>query len=181
MLLEAAKTSLLIVDVQQRLLPVVQEPERVVARIQILLRAVKELDIPVTVSEQYPKGLGHTVPELATNAAKIFEKLTFSCWRDPAMRAHFIGLHERERPLVIVAGIEAHVCVLQSCIDLYNAGFGVFAVADAMSARTAQSSNLAFDRLRGVGIQVINTEMAVFELLEKAGTPEFKTLSALIR
>ena len=181
MLLEAAKTSLLIVDVQERLLPVVQEPERVVARMQILLRAAEEFDMPVTISEQYRKGLGHTVPALSTNSAQVFEKLSFSCWRDASLKAHFIKLHEAGRPLVIVAGIEAHVCVLQSCIDLYNAGFGVFAVADAISARTAPSSSLAFDRLRGAGIQVINTEMAVFELMEKAGTPEFKTLSALIR
>ncbi len=181
MLLDASKSSLLIVDVQERLLPAVQEPERVVSHCQILLKAAEVLDIPVTISEQYPKGLGRTMPELVNNTAKIFEKITFSCWRDQAMRKHFIELHEQERPLIIVAGIEAHVCVLQSCIDLYNAGFGVFAVADAMSSRKPESAALAFDRLRGAGIQVINTEMAVFELMEKAGTPVFKTLSALIK
>ncbi|MDE2444906.1 MAG: isochorismatase family protein [Alphaproteobacteria bacterium] len=181
MLLESAKTSLLIVDVQERLLPAVQQPERVLSRNQILLKAAEILEIPVTISEQYSKGLGRTVTGLASNHAKVFEKITFSCWRDKAMRAHFIEHHERERPLIIVSGIEAHVCVLQSCIDLYNAGFGVFAVADAMSSRQADSAALALDRLRGAGIQVINTEMAVFELMEKAGTPEFKTLSALIK
>lgn len=97
------------------------------------------------------------------------------------MKSHFINLHEAGRPLVIVAGIEAHVCVLQSCIELYNAGFGVFAVPDAMSARQNASAELAFHRLRDCGIQVINTEMVVFELLEKAGTAEFKALSALIK
>ena len=181
MLLDALKSSLLIVDVQERLLPAVQEPERIASRCQILLKAAEVLDIPVTISEQYPKGLGRTMPELASNTAKIFEKITFSCWRDQAMRKHFIELHERERPLIIVAGIEAHVCVLQSCIDLYNAGFGVFAVADAMSSRKPESATFAFDRLRGAGIQVINTEMAIFELMEKAGTSVFKTLSALIK
>jgi nicotinamidase-related amidase len=181
MLLDAAKSSLLIVDVQDRLLPAMVEPDRVVARTQILLKTAELLQIPVTLSEQYPKGLGHTVPELATNRATTFEKLSFSCWRDAEMKARFITLHEGGRPLIVVAGIEAHVCVQQSCIDLYNAGFGVFAVADAMSSRKSTSADLAFHRMRGCGIQVVNTEMAVFELLEKAGTAEFKTLSALIK
>ncbi len=181
MLVNADHASLLIVDVQTRLLPAMAEPEQVVLRTSVLLKAAATLQIPVTVSEQYAKGLGHTVAELAIQHATVFEKLSFSGWRDAAMRPHFIKLHETGRPLVIVAGIEAHVCVLQSCIDLYNAGFGVFAVADAMSSRTASSADLAFHRLRSAGIQVVNTEMVVFELLEKAGTAEFKTLSALIR
>ena len=181
MLLDASKTSLLIVDVQERLLPAMQESERVVSRNKILLKTAEALEIPVTISEQYPKGLGRTVPELLLPSAKVFEKMSFSCWRDAEMRKHFIELHEHERPLIIVAGIEAHVCVLQSCIDLYNAGFGVFAVADAMSSCMPSSASLAFDRLRGAGIQVINTEMAVFELMEKAGTPVFRALSGLIK
>ena len=97
------------------------------------------------------------------------------------MKQHFISLHEGGRPQVIVAGIEAHVCVLQSCIDLSAAGFGVFAVSDAMSSRQADAATLAFERLRAFGVEVINTEMALFELLEKAGTPQFKALSALIK
>jgi nicotinamidase-related amidase len=181
MLLDAKKSSLLFVDVQERLLPVMKEPERVLSRIKILLQAATTLQIPLAVSEQYPKGLGHTVPELAIGTAEIFEKLTFSCWRDDGLKAHFIKLHEGGRPQVIVAGIEAHVCVLQTCIDLAIAGFAVFAVADAMSSREVQSANLAYDRLRGAGVQVVNTEMAVFELLEKASSSEFKTLSGLIK
>jgi nicotinamidase-related amidase len=181
MLLNAAHASLLIVDVQSRLLPAMIEPDRVLARTQILLRAAELLQIPVTVSEQYPKGLGNTVPELKISSATFFEKLSFSCWRDAAMKAHFIKLHESNRPLVIVTGIEAHVCVLQSCIDLYNAGFGVFVVADAVSSRQSSSADLALQRLREAGIQVVNTEMVVFELLEKAGTADFKALSALIK
>jgi nicotinamidase-related amidase len=181
MLLEASKTSLLIVDVQERLLPAMLEPVEVIARCKILLKAAETLQIPVTVSEQYPGGLGRTVPELSISGAAVFEKLSFSCWRDAAMKDHFIKLHEGGRPLIIVAGIEAHVCVLQTCVDLCNAGFGVFAVADAMSSRKLDSVSLAVERLRQTGIQIINTEMALFELLEKAGTPEFKSLSATIK
>lgn len=181
MLLDAAHATLLIVDIQERLLPAMHEGERVISRTQILMKAAEALALPITVSEQYPKGLGKTVPEIASNAAMVFEKTSFSCWRDPAMKKHFIDQHEHDRPLVIVAGIEAHVCVLQSAMDLHHSGFGVFVVADATSSRKPESAALAFDRLRQTGIPVINTEMAVFELLGKAGTAEFKALSQLIR
>ncbi len=181
MLLDAAKASLLLIDIQERLLPVMAEPQQVVAKSTILMTAARELGLPIAASEQYPKGLGHTVPELAANDARVFEKLTFSCWRDPAMKAHLIELHDGGRPQVVVAGIEAHVCVLQTCIDLSASGFAVFAVMDAMSSRKTDSANLAFERMRAFGIEVVNTEMAVFELLERAGTAQFKTLSALIK
>jgi Isochorismatase family len=181
MLLEASKSSLLLIDIQERLLPAMAEPELVVTKSSVLLKAAHELSLPVTISEQYPKGLGCTVPELAVNDAAVFEKLTFSCWRDDALKTHFINLHESGRPLVIVAGIEAHVCVLQTCIDLANAGFGVFAVADAMSSRKQVSAALAFERMRAAGVEVVNTEMVVFELLDRAGTSAFKSLSQLIK
>jgi nicotinamidase-related amidase len=181
MLLDATKSSLLLIDIQDRLLPAMAASNEVVAKSSILLKAAAELGVPVTISEQYPKGLGHTVPELAVSTATVLEKLSFSCWRDQTLRRHFIDFHEHNRPLVIVAGIEAHVCVLQTCIDLVNAGFGVFAVADAMSSRKPESVALALDRMRTSGVNIINTEMAVFELLQKAGTPQFKALSALIK
>lgn len=181
MLLDASKSSLLLVDVQGRLLPVMLEPEQVISRSSILLKAAEELDLPLTISEQYPKGLGRTVPTLRVNRATAFEKLSFSCWRDAAMKDHFIKLHEGGRPLVIVAGIEAHVCVLQTCVDLAQAGFGVFAVADAMSSRDGASVDLALSRMRDNGVQVATTEMVVFELLAKAGTEQFRALSPLIR
>ena len=183
MLIDAEKSTLLIIDMQERLLPAMHEPLVVERRCGILLKAARALDLPVIVSEQYPKGLGHTVPGLRADIgnAPVFEKLAFSCWRDTALKSHLIGHHDGGRPLAIVAGIEAHVCVLQTCIDLANAGFGVFAVADAMASRLTASANLAGDRLRQSGVQMVNTEMAIFELLGRAGTAEFKQLSALIR
>jgi nicotinamidase-related amidase len=183
MLIEAQKSTLLLVDVQERLLPAMAVPEEVVKRCSILLKAARALDVPVAVSEQYPKGLGHTVPELKAEIgnAPVFEKLAFSCWKDAAIKDHMIGHHERQRPLVILAGIEAHVCVLQTAADLSVAGFGVFAVADAMSSRAPSSHALALDRMRQSGVSVVNTEMVVFELLKQAGTAEFKALSALVR
>lgn len=184
MLIDAAKSTLLLIDVQDRLLPAMASPAEVERRCVVLVKAAKLLNVPVTVSEQYPKGLGRTVPSLAAElggAATVFEKLAFSCWQDKAMKEHFIAHHETQRPLVILAGIEAHVCVLQTALDLSAAGFGVFAVADAMSSRAAASEQLAHARMRQAGVALVNTEMAVFELLRKAGTPEFKALSALIR
>jgi nicotinamidase-related amidase len=180
-LLDASKSSLLIVDVQDRLLPAMAVGNHVVARAKILQAAAKEMNVPVTISEQYPKGLGRTVPDFTSNDAKVFEKLAFSCWRDDAMRRHFITLHETGRPQVIVAGIEAHVCVLQTAIDLAQAGFATYVVADAVASRKQQSAELAFNRMAVSGVQVINTEMAIFELLGKAGSPAFKALSSLIK
>jgi nicotinamidase-related amidase len=183
MLIDAAKSSLLIVDVQERLLPVMADGKGVLKQAAILLKAAKALDVPVAVSEQYPKGLGHTVEILNQEIgnAPVFVKAAFSCWRDDTLRKYFTEQHDGGRPQVIIAGIEAHVCVAQTAIDMAQAGFGVFVVADAVSSRAESSVVLALARMGQSGIAVINTEMAVFELLGKAGTPEFKTLSALIK
>jgi nicotinamidase-related amidase len=183
MLVDATKSSLLIVDVQERLLPVMAAGNGVVERLKILLKAAKALDVPVAVSEQYPKGLGHTVEILNQDFgnAPVFEKSSFSCWRDDGLRKHFSAHHDGGRPQVIIAGIEAHVCVAQTAIDMAQAGFGVFVVADAVSSRVETSVSLALARMGQAGIEVINTEMAVFELLGQAGTPEFKALSGLIK
>ncbi len=183
MLLDAAKSSLLIVDVQERLLPVMAAGNSVVERSKILLKAAKVLDVPVAVSEQYPKGLGHTVEILSQDIgnAPVFEKSSFSCWRDDGLRRHFVAHHDCGRPQVVIAGIEAHVCVAQTAIDLAQSGFRVFVVADAVSSRAESSISLALNRMAQRGIEVVNTEMAVFEWLGKAGTPEFKELSALIK
>jgi len=182
-LVEARKASLLLVDMQERLLPAMTGGAAAEARCAVLLKAARALDVPVTVSEQYPKGLGRTVPGLRDEIgnAPVFEKLAFSCWRDKALKDHLIAHHEAGRPLVILAGIEAHVCVMQTAADLSAAGFGVFAVADAMASRDPASHQLALDRMRQNGVAVINTEMAVFELLGQAGTPAFKALSALVK
>ena len=183
MLLDVAKASLLVIDMQERLLPAMIGGGEVLKRCGILLKAAKALGLPVSVSEQYPKGLGHTVTALKDDIgnAPVFEKLAFSCWRDGPLKAHLIGLHEAGRPQVVVAGIESHVCVLQSAIDLAQSGFGVFAVADAMASRAPASVALALDRMRDAGVQVVNTEMVVFELMGRTGTVEFKELSGLIR
>lgn len=183
MLLDATKSFLLLIDMQERLLPAMSGGAEVERRCSILLTAAQRLDLPAIASEQYPKGLGHTVPGLRNQLgnAAVFEKTAFSCWRDDALKAALIARHEGGRPQAIVAGIETHVCVLQTTLDLAAAGFAVFAVADAMTSRATASTELAERRMHQAGVAVVNTEMVVFELLGRAGTAEFKTLSALIR
>ena len=183
MLIDAAKSFLLLIDMQERLLPAMAEAQEVERRCIIVLKAARRLGVPVAVSEQYPRGLGHTVAPLRVEIgnAPVFEKLAFSCWRDEALKSHLISHHEQGRPQAILAGIEAHVCVLQTAIDLAQAGFAVFAVADATSSRAPASRDLALQRMRQEGVEVVNTEMVVFELLGRAGTAEFRELSGLIR
>jgi len=183
MLIDATKSFFLMIDMQERLLPAVAGGDDVVKRCGILLQAAKALGVPVAVSEQYPKGLGHTAAALKAEIgnAPVFEKATFSCWRDVALKSHLIQHHDGGRPQAIVAGIESHVCLLQTAVDLAQAGFAVFAVADAMASRVPASAELAQERMRHAGVAVVNTEMVLFELLGKAGTAEFKALSALIR
>jgi nicotinamidase-related amidase len=180
MLINAARAQLLMVDMQERLLPAMHDPAETERRCGLLLAAAATLGLPVTASEQYPKGLGHTVPGLRKQFgnAPVFDKLAFSCLGEGRIANR---LKETTRSQVIVCGIEAHVCVLQTAADLLAEGYEVFIPADAVSSRAPSSVSLALERLRTAGAAIVNTEMVVFEGLRKAGTPEFKTLSAIIK
>ena len=180
MLLDARRSLLLVVDVQQALLPAMADPDRVARGAAILMKAASRLEIPVLVSEQYPKGLGPTVPELAAlaPAGSVLAKLHFSCVDDPALGAR---LRRSGRDQVVLAGIEAHVCVLQTALGLRAAGFAPFVAADATASRTEASHRTAMARLGAGGVAVGNVEMVVFEWLNRAGTPAFKDLSPLIK
>ncbi len=180
MLMNADRSSLLVVDVQERLLPAVAAPERVVANAAVLMKAAARLSIPILVSEQYPRGIGHTVADLAALApADAFvEKLHFSCAHAPEIMPR---IEAAGRPQVVVCGIEAHVCVMQTALGLAERGYEVCVIADACSSRNAANADLAFARLRQNSVEVGATEMAVFEWLHCAGTAEFKELIALIK
>lgn len=181
MLVDAAQASLLVVDMQERLVPAMHEPEKVIRGCNILQLGFAQLDLPMLQSEQYPKGLGRTLPELAHNKARSFEKLAFSAWRSDNLKSAFEDLKSSGRNQVVVSGVESHVCVLQTAIDLKTIGFQPFVVADAVSSRLPESKELALARLRANGVEVVTIEMVLFELLAKAGTSEFKALSALIK
>lgn len=180
MLIDRNKALLLVVDIQERLVPAMQDPESLVRQAGILLRAATHLEIPVVASEQYPAGLGHTVAPLveALPDGAVQEKLAFSCWGDEGLRNR---LESSGRRQIVLAGIEAHVCVLQTALQLRETGYSVFVVRDAVSSRRPESIETALTRMQNAGIQPVTTEMVVFEWLERAGTPEFRELSKLIR
>ncbi len=178
MLMDADRSCLLVIDVQTRLAPAMEAHHRVIANTAVLMKAAARLRVPMLVSEQYPRGLGPTVPELAAGAGAVVEKIHFSCLGEQAYAQRFRGLGRRQ---AVVAGIEAHVCVLQTCIELMEGGDQVYVVADAVSSRTAENATLALARLRAAGAAIVTTEMVIFEWLRRAGTPEFKELSALVK
>lgn len=183
MLIDPSRSLLLIVDVQDRLARVMDDRDRVVRNCAILMKAAAEMDVPVVVSEQYPQGLGPTIPELRDLAceADIYGKVTFSCLATEAIAAR---LAAEGRSQTIVAGMESHVCVLQSALDL-QARRGdddrVFVVADAVESRRPDSKAIALDRFRAEGVGVVTTEMVVFEWMRTSAIPSFRTLSKLIR
>ena len=174
-------SQLLVVDVQERLAPAMADLETTLANIAILASAGRALGIPATLSEQYPKGLGPTLSRVldACGAdAPALAKLHFSCGRDPAILTRIAGL---SRSQIVVCGLESHVCVLQTALDLKSRGFDVFVAIDATDSRRAESKALARDRLTAAGVCVATTEMIVFEWLEQAGTAQFKAVSPLLR
>ncbi|NLJ77836.1 MAG: hydrolase [Tissierellia bacterium] len=170
---------LLIIDIQERLAPAMKYEERVIKNTDILIRVAEEMDMPILVTEQYPKGLGATVSEISDNlkGAQVFEKVLFSVCTDDFIRA----LERRERKKIIVVGMETHVCVLQSVRELLKLDYNVFVVSDAISSRFEENHSNGLDLMRDMGAVITNTETVLFDLLKEAGTSEFRVLSKLIR
>jgi nicotinamidase-related amidase len=184
MLLEAARSQLVVIDVQARLMPAVVEADRVARHAGILLRSADRLGVPVCVTEQYPKGLGPTVSSVADalpEAAVVLSKTAFSAAAEPAFMERARTHRASGRDQVVICGAEAHVCVLQTALGLRASGFEVFVVGDAVSSRSSHSVSAACARLLHAGCHWVTTEMAVFEWLERAATDDFRALSALIK
>ncbi len=182
--LDRDRTHFLIVDIQEKLAPAVLEHETLILKVDRLAGFAKRLSIPITVSEQYPKGLGPTVSpirETVGNAGAFLDKVHFSCLDDDGLRAAFERERAGGRDQVLLAGMEAHVCVAQTALDLAAAGYHTFVAADAISSRAASSRSLAIARMRHAGCIIVDTEMALFEWTRQAGTPEFKDMQALIK
>ena len=176
MLMKAATSCLLVVDIQERLVPAVHEADRLIAHSTWLIRIAQLLGIPIQVSEQYPKGLGHTVEAIRTllPTEAFMEKLHFSCAADRDCMRRIDAL---SREQIVIIGIEAHVCVLQTALDLQLAGKRVYLVADAVSSRSPHDAALALERMRMAGVQIVSREMVVFEWLHQAGTEPFRQVS----
>jgi nicotinamidase-related amidase len=179
-LINRSQSALLIVDIQERLLPAIYERERVLANAVRLARGAGIFGLPVFVTEQYRKGLGATAPELAAAVSGFapVEKLTFSACGAPDLLEALAARHAQH---LIVCGIEAHVCVTQTVLDLLARNFVTFVVADAISSRTAENWRFGQDRMRDAGAILISTEMVLFELLGRAGTEEFKQILPLVK
>ncbi len=180
MLIRAAESALIVIDMQERLVPAMQSPARTLRNAQILIKAARQMDVPVVLTEQYPKGLGATVMEIAAAAgdAPVIPKLHFSCMEDADFASAFCGLGRQQ---AVIAGMEAHICVVQTAASLMEEGYEVFVVSDATASRSAESEKACLDRLSASGAGIVTTEMVVFEWLGQAGTQAFRTLLPLIK
>jgi nicotinamidase-related amidase len=175
-----ARAGLVVVDIQERLVPAIFERERLAQNAVRLVKGAAILRLAVLATEQYRKGIGATVPEIASAIPGFapMEKTAFSCFGAPGFVE---ALRTKGLTDVILCGIEAHVCVLQTCFDLLENGFRPFVVADAISSRTAENHRLGIERMREAGGIIVTTEMVLFELLERSGTDEFKQVLALVK
>jgi nicotinamidase-related amidase len=175
--LTAEGAVLLLVDLQQRLMPVIHDHDAVVARAVRLAEAAQLLDVPIRATEQYPVGLGPTVPPLAAYPQATLTKTTFSAAADPG----FAALLPAGSGQVVVAGCEAHVCVLQTVLDLLGAGRRVVLAADATGSRDPADKAVAVERARQHGAEIVTSEMVLFEWLRDARHPKFREVQKLLK
>jgi len=176
MLLSAHRSLLLLVDLQERLLPAIHGHEEVVENARWLLGVARALDVPVLVSEQYPNGLGPTTEALRRELPEgcVMEKTHFSCAAAPSCRER---IEETERRQVVIGGVEAHVCALQTAIGLRERGYTACVVAEAVSSRRPADKALALARLRDEGVVVLSREMVAFEWLGDSSHERFREVS----
>lgn len=176
MLIERAKSCLLLVDVQEKLFPLIHDAEQLQKNIQWMLDLAKFMKVEIFATEQYPKGLGHTLePMQGCFESPALEKIHFSIYSDDAIKQ---AIDARGEQHYIVVGIESHVCVMQSVLELRAAGKQVFVVADCIGSRSDwQDKKYAIKRMRDVGAYIVTREMVLFEWLRQAGTDEFKQVS----
>lgn len=168
---------LLVVDFQSRLMPAITDGTAAVENAKRLMAAASLFEVPVLLTEQNARGLGATVDDLAGSGAPVAPKMTFDACRDP----DFPALLPPDRPDVVVAGCEAHVCVLQTVLGILDHGRRVFLVRDALGSRRAENKETAIRRMERHGAEVVTTEMTIFEWTESAEHPRFRDAVALVR
>lgn len=182
MLLNHTDSSLIIIDVQEKLMPAVKHHKKIIANCAALVTGAKRFDVPLVITEQYPKGLGRTVPavgDLAQGAVKIIEKNSFSGVKHTPFKTYISETTTKDSAQLVLAGSEAHICVLQTALDLRAEGYQVFVVADAIGSRRSSSLKIALERLKMNDIQLVSTEMVLFEWIETADSAAFKDLRPL--
>ena len=179
-LLLPAKTALLIIDIQERILPVIRNYQLVVENTLKLIKGFKVLGLPIYYTEQYPKGLGPTHVAIVEELGELkpFDKMSFSCSGAGDL---FTEFKKKNLTQVVVCGIESHVCVQQTVLDLIENGFQVNLAADAVSSRKEIDYVTALERMRYHGTEVTTTESILFELLNVCGTPQFKEVSKIVK
>lgn len=178
-LMTAADTGLLVIDVQEKLLPLLPGKEALIRNLHFLLDMAQATAIPVQATEQYPKGLGPTVAELAAKLPSARpDKVAFSCC---AVRSVVEFFQREARPKLLLAGMETHVCVQQTALDLLAEGFRVYVAVDAVGCRFPLDQEIALRRMEQAGIILTTVESAAFEWVGQAGTPAFKLLSKLLQ
>ena len=175
MLIDQQRSALLVVDIQERLMPAIHDGEQLVQQAVWLTRLAGMMAVPMIVSEQYPRGLGTTLSELReqTSEARYVEKLCFSA----AAEQTLVGTALDERDQVVICGAETHVCVLQTALELQQGGKQVFIVEEAVGSRSPHNKQLALERMRQAGISIVSGEMVAFEWLRRAGTEQFRQVS----
>jgi nicotinamidase-related amidase len=179
MKLDRSRAALVVVDMQEAFRTAVLDFDEVVRNVATLVRGARILGVPTLVTEQYPKGLGHTVPEVSEHLdVTPIEKVSFSAVEASGFPS---ALHAARRDQVLLCGIEAHVCVNQTAQDLIADGAEVHVVQDAVTSRTAENRALGLHRMERSGAIATSVETALFELLRQAGTPEFKEVQALVK
>ena len=176
--MSAADAGLLVIDVQEKLMPFIRDAATMTRNIAFLIDAARMLQIPVQATEQYPRGLGPTVPELATRLPERPDKVAFSSCAVPSVTESF---RRGGRSKIVLAGIETHVCVLHTALDLLALDFRVYVAADAVSNRYAVDHEYALRRLEQAGAVLTTAETTVFEWVGAAGTPAFKEISRLVQ
>ena len=183
MKLDRQQTALVIVDVQERLMPVIHSRHEVQQNIERLVRGVHILGIPLLVTEQYVKGLGSTVGPIrsALEETGAYHPIEKDCFSAFGCQPFNETLRSLDRKQIVIAGVETHVCVYQTSRDLVGSGYEVTIVADAVSSRTEENRRIALQRLASEGVSLSSTEMVLFELLVASGTDEFRAIAKLVK
>jgi nicotinamidase-related amidase len=180
MKLSTDRSVLVLIDVQSRLFPAVNGKDQLLTNLVKAIKGFQLLGLPLIVTEQYRKGLGPTLPELSgiIKTFNLIEKRAFSCCGNESFLDELKRINRKQ---VIVCGIEAHVCVYQTCRDLFDLGYEVFLLTDAVSSRNSDDKQLAIRVLESMGVQLRSVEMALFELIHTSLHPKFKELTSIIK
>lgn len=170
----------LVIDIQEKLFLHMDQKDELLKKCLILLEGLQALGVPVVVTEQYPKGLGPTVDQIQRVLGRTtpIEKISFSCCDEPAFQQ---SLDQALHNTIIICGIEAHVCVLQSVIDLVGSGFRPVVVSDCISSRNSEDKRISLERMKVEGAVITTCESLLFELTRVAGSDEFKVISRLVK